>query len=209
MPYGYQYQVLLAGLQVSDREYSDATATLQNILTNFTAELDTATTESINNLITMVDVYEELDDEDWNWNNISSGTKTIIEDMAEDDILFGGDGARALMAMFEGEDYPMYLLEASEFASKNSMGVNMQVAARKAAITLYPNPTEDLLNILVPPNLKTDRLLITDMMGKTVGQQNIRLGNNEVATRHLSPGVYFIKFTEGTKLVDVQKFIKQ
>lgn len=74
---------------------------------------------------------------------------------------------------------------------------------KKSAISVFPNPTADFLNIA--SKSKVESAQIYDMSGKAV---NVTLSNNQVDVRNLAKGSYVAKIqtAEGTT---TQKFIKK
>ncbi len=82
-------------------------------------------------------------------------------------------------------------------------------------VSLYPNPVKDNLNVSVNSSI-TDRvsLVITDITGRTIIQQNYPLnnGNNniQVKTTTLVAGTYLIKITgSDNKEIATEQFIKK
>ncbi|HZH68422.1 MAG TPA: metallophosphoesterase [Chitinophagales bacterium] len=76
-------------------------------------------------------------------------------------------------------------------------------------ITIYPNPAEDYLHVILPDNFKTDLYSIYNVDGKKIltkhinpGQQNLSLPISE-----LPNGMYIIQFKFGEQLV-MKNFIK-
>ncbi len=82
-------------------------------------------------------------------------------------------------------------------------------------VSLYPNPVKDNLNVSVNSSI-TDKvsLVITDISGKTVIQQNYPLNNGtnniQVKTATLVAGTYLVKITgSDNKEITTERFIKK
>ena len=81
--------------------------------------------------------------------------------------------------------------------------------------SLYPNPVKDNLNVSVNSSI-TDKvsLVITDITGRTVIQQNYPLNNGinniQVKTATLVAGTYLIKITgSDNNEIATERFIKK
>jgi hypothetical protein len=74
------------------------------------------------------------------------------------------------------------------------------------SLILYPNPTHSLLNIQTSNSVVLDKIIITDLTGKTVIEQT--QNTNQVSVEKLATGVYILNgYSEGNKFQE--KFIKQ
>jgi hypothetical protein len=74
------------------------------------------------------------------------------------------------------------------------------------SLKLYPNPTYSLINIQTSNNVVLDKIIITDLMGKTVIEQT--QNTNQVSVEKLASGVYILNgYSEGNKFQE--KFIKE
>jgi hypothetical protein len=67
-----------------------------------------------------------------------------------------------------------------------------------SAFTFFPNPSTDSFTIQC--KMKNAELKIFDAMGRTVYQQIITSANQQV-THHFSPGIYFVKVSDGAKMM--------
>lgn len=82
------------------------------------------------------------------------------------------------------------------------LGVNDNL---KDVVSIYPNPTSDILNVAVPSNVEIISAQLYDVLGKDTG---LRLVNGTMNTSNLSRGVYLL--TLKTSAGDLtQKVIKQ
>ncbi len=75
------------------------------------------------------------------------------------------------------------------------------------AITVYPNPTSDVLNFTVGNFIEVQNVTISDVSGKSF-QTNFVSGQNNINVSHLQSGVYFVKFTTQNNII-VKRFIKK
>jgi hypothetical protein len=73
-------------------------------------------------------------------------------------------------------------------------------------ISIYPNPTSTLLSIQVSDHQIIDKIIITDLTGKQVLQQN--QNTNQVDAQNLVKGIYFIQAFSGERMF-TSKFIKE
>ncbi len=67
-------------------------------------------------------------------------------------------------------------------------------------INIYPNPTTGLLNIKLPENTENTEIIITDVTGKIVHQDNI-LGQEATINLDVATGVYLIRLNFDEKSV--------
>jgi hypothetical protein len=74
------------------------------------------------------------------------------------------------------------------------------------SLKLYPNPTHSLINIQTSNSVVLDKIIITDLTGKTVVEQT--QNTNQVSVEKLAIGVYLLNgYSEGNKFQE--KFIKE
>jgi hypothetical protein len=77
------------------------------------------------------------------------------------------------------------------------------------SLTVYPNPTNSVLNISLPPNAATGQIILYDISGREIISE--RAGNNTLQTLDISdlaPGVYLLTY-ETTSGKFSQKIVKQ
>gem|GEM_PF-592164 len=94
------------------------------------------------------------------------------------------------------------------FAScSNCVGVNIQsVSATEAGVAIYPNPTNDILNIKVTEKVlaQNSKCYIVDILGNVMMEFQLTTLHVTVPTFNLSSGVYFVKVGN-----EVKKIIKE
>ncbi len=96
-----------------------------------------------------------------------------------------------------------YICRAS--ATNTLLSTNNFNSIEKSEVSLYPNPTNNILNINSVETVKS--VTIIDINGRTVLQNNINLNNPEINVAELNSGIYFVSVTTdlGTS---TQKIIK-
>jgi hypothetical protein len=73
-------------------------------------------------------------------------------------------------------------------------------------LTLYPNPTNETLNVIC--KVKNAKLYVTDMLGKKVMQVNTENDVTSIDVNQLSNGIYFLNANTAAGLV-TKKFVVQ
>jgi hypothetical protein len=101
---------------------------------------------------------------------------------------------------YGGTDY--YLVHF-RYASTTPLS---EIEIKQSQIQLYPNPTQDIVNVNYLDGALPDKLEMYDFQGKLLRSFNAQ--NNSIDVSHLSPSIYIIKFvyTEGAIF---KKFVKQ
>ncbi len=89
----------------------------------------------------------------------------------------------------EVEDYTINVIDPTSIDELTEMGIK-----------IYPNPTKGLLNIILPENTDNTQIIITDVTGKIVYQDNI-LGTEVKINLDVESGVYLIQFNFNEKTV--------
>jgi uncharacterized protein (TIGR02145 family) len=77
----------------------------------------------------------------------------------------------------------------------------------KASFYIYPNPTENSINIVLPIQDAPSEYIICDLSGKKILQGTVVSENTTINVKELQNGIYFIKISNSTKS-KTQKFIK-
>lgn len=72
-------------------------------------------------------------------------------------------------------------------------------------ISIYPNPTSDILNLKVPSNLEVTKVSMFDVLGKNVGAV---YSNGTINTSAFAQGIYVLR-VETTSGTLTQKVVKQ
>jgi hypothetical protein len=77
-----------------------------------------------------------------------------------------------------------------------------------SSVHAYPNPCNDLLNIQLPTNTKTEIKLI-DSLGKIAISANSNGGNTTLQTHTLSSGIYTLLLNNGTSITTQQVILQR
>lgn len=94
----------------------------------------------------------------------------------------------------------------AQFGSSSTLSVsdvNTVQANKRSAISIYPNPTSDILNIKT--DSKINAVSVVDLTGR---KMNVRLEGDKVDVRGLSAGTYLINI-ETKDGISTEKFIKK
>jgi hypothetical protein len=108
---------------------------------------------------------------------------------------------------FTGTTY--YRLRQEDFDGRNAYSIMRIVKGdvnKQVSMQVWPVPATGPVNILVNGLMKPDILMLFDMNGKLVKQQNV-LNNTPVQINNLIAGTYIVRLTEHKDLV--QKIIVQ
>jgi hypothetical protein len=87
------------------------------------------------------------------------------------------------------------------------LGTGLSKVQANNAISMYPNPAEDVVNI----NLKTasiNTVKIISVVGAEI-EADFNRSNNTIEVSHLKPGIYLLSITTGSGEVVVTKFTKK
>jgi type IX secretion system substrate protein len=87
-----------------------------------------------------------------------------------------------------------------KFCDTTSTTSIKQISNSKFPVSIYPNPTNTLLNFFIATN---EHIIITNVLGEIVLQKNAE-GKVELDVSFLSAGIYFIKVGN-----EVRKFVKE
>ena len=99
----------------------------------------------------------------------------------------------------------------SGLAAYNENGIPISINQNKTTenvVKIFPNPTNDFLNIETLNNVKISSIEIFNMQGKLVLSERITNDQNKVDVRDLNVGVYIVRIYTDRGIV-VNKMIKQ
>ena len=135
----------------------------------------------------------------WNWQG--STTEVPFESMLIDpDDAFGAGATDWFLISTLIED------EFSSFAWTMTEGAVVSVGDNLAEqVSVFPNPTTDILNIAVPASVEVNRVSMFDVLGKNV---NVSYSNGVINTSSLSKGVYILNIETNSGNL-TQKIVKQ
>ena len=77
---------------------------------------------------------------------------------------------------------------------------------KKINLTLFPNPSSEIISIANPENIKITDYRVTDAQGKVVFMNSF---SNSISVSTLKKGVYYIQLIHDNKIIGVEKFIKE
>ena len=90
--------------------------------------------------------------------------------------------------------------------SNLNLSTGIQNIDTKSVISIFPNPTANQINIQTSNGILLDKIIITDLTGKTVLEQT--QNTNQVTVEKLATGIYILNgYSEGNKFQE--KFIKE
>ena len=119
---------------------------------------------------------------EWQWSlNNADGTAGVNQLMAVD---FYGTNTANGSGLYYIDD--VQLIE--------STGVYTAEALTET-VSIYPNPANDILNIVVPNEFNNSQITIHDLSGKIVVQQKLIAGNNASSLANLSEGIYIVEIS--------------
>jgi GH43 family beta-xylosidase len=74
-------------------------------------------------------------------------------------------------------------------------------------VSLYPNPVQDHFIINGMDNSKTNNIIVTDMLGKTVKSVNTKSYDCNIDVNGLKPGLYIVSITSEGKKIATRKIL--
>lgn len=78
------------------------------------------------------------------------------------------------------------------------------------SFAIYPNPATDRLSVSVNGlDLADYTIAITDMLGRTISQNNLRLVEDTINISSLRSGVYQLSIMDGSTVIGSKKFLKR
>lgn len=80
---------------------------------------------------------------------------------------------------------------------------------KKPLITIYPNPTEDILNIHIRDAQWNSIMVIRDLSGKMLYTFSTEENTKTIDVSGLQTGVYFVQVINNNKVMESKKFIKK
>lgn len=92
------------------------------------------------------------------------------------------------------------------YVYKNTTPLSVNEIDKEGFLTVYPNPTNSVINIQIANTAVIDKVIINDLTGKTVLEQF--QNNNQVSVKNLVSGIYVLNVVSGNKNY-YYKFIKE
>lgn len=79
-------------------------------------------------------------------------------------------------------------------------------AGKQARLSIYPNPTQDLVTISYP-NLRQGRATIFNLIGEKVMTCNLKASETQINVANLRKGMYLVRVEDGDEVIGTQKLI--
>jgi beta-glucanase (GH16 family) len=141
-------------------------------------------------------------------------TPTIGSDGAIDDVTLTGLGryVRILCTQKALAPYGYSLFELEVYGTFSSARIASESSVNnesEASMTVYPNPSNDFIKVLMPGEAESKQITISDLTGKSVIFQNLDATKEEhtIDIRNLNHGMYLIMLKSDEK-IQVKKIIK-
>jgi aminopeptidase YwaD len=77
------------------------------------------------------------------------------------------------------------------------------------SLNVYPNPAKDILNVDLGLKFNDLKVLIVDMLGNEIINEQLRNQHTSFNIQNLSSGVYFVKLINGNECLGLRKWIKE
>jgi len=136
----------------------------------------------------------------WNWlGSLSSSTAQLPKLIDPADLFGAGATDWTDIENLTGDPFPAF---GWTLTGTETIGIGDNLAEM---VSIYPNPTTDVLNLQVPSSVEITAVAMYDVLGKRV---NVSYANNVVDTANLSTGVYMLQ-VETTAGAITQKIVKQ
>lgn len=168
---------------------------------NFTNDLNMSTvdgtTYTLNNInLTAGGAVKFRLDHDWKINWGTAATNPFPTGS-------GGMGVSDIAIPTTGNYNITFNIANGAYSFTSTLGTKEQSLSK---ISLYPNPTTSKITLQTPNESVIDKIIITDVTGKTVLEQ-IK-NTNQIDVQNLSKGVYFLKVFSGKEQFQ-DMFIKE
>lgn len=74
---------------------------------------------------------------------------------------------------------------------------------------MYPNPTDEKVNIVLQGNATATAVVIYNMAGQVVKSESVSGNNIEVDFNDFNSGIYFVELRDNNQIVGIQKIVKR
>lgn len=99
-------------------------------------------------------------------------------------------------------------LSAAEIANLHPLSTSKISKSPTLNWTLYPNPTNGLLNIHLEEFVEGS-LQIINVTGQVIHQETLQSNNHQLDIRNLNAGIYFVRLIDENGAFSIQKIIKE
>lgn len=93
----------------------------------------------------------------------------------------------------------------TSFTTANQNGVN----ENSDVLSVYPNPTTDIVRCTFKGNLANTRLQVLDVYGKLLMEQNVTEATTEINLSDKASGIYFLRVVDGNNVLTTQKVVRR
>lgn len=140
-----------------------------------------------------------------------TGTQTI----ENFDFYVSGQKFPVFSAHYQKLSIPAFGINDFKFEGNHiasiTLGINPSLSLNQNKFDIYPNPVKDILYMTSNEKDKVNKIIITDLTGKTM--ITIDSYNNEkniaIPVHNLNKGIYFIKIISKENTTQTLKFIKE
>ena len=90
--------------------------------------------------------------------------------------------------------------------TKDPLGVNT-ISRVNDAVVIFPNPARDVVNIAIDPSMGASTMVISNLIGRTIGTYNVGNGVQKIDMDNAPTGVYFLRVCDAQgKVLETKKF---
>lgn len=97
-----------------------------------------------------------------------------------------------------------YLIDDVSLVRTTSVGVEENEIDK---INIFPNPTQDFVNIELPKNINQVQLSIYILTGQLISQKQIKQFNKQISITELGNGMYIFLIQKGDKVIGRQRVV--
>lgn len=137
--------------------------------------------------------------------------KHIAQLDISNNIIVSSDLGRKLIRYGEGQNT---VVENNIGAILDNMGSNCKAtnaveSFKLNPIKIFPNPTDEILNIIIDKQYENPIVNIVDVTGKVLIRELLSGVNNTINLSSLTKGIYILYVKDGNGVIGKQKLIKK
>ncbi|MFN5628075.1 MAG: T9SS type A sorting domain-containing protein [Bacteroidota bacterium] len=91
----------------------------------------------------------------------------------------------------------------------NNVVTKVSAFPLNSSINIYPNPAKETLNVDFSLKNVDLKVVVVDMLGNEIINENLRNQHTSLNIQNLSSGVYFVKVINGNECVGIKKWVKE
>jgi hypothetical protein len=203
--YLYDYQIMLAGVYISQGRHQDAIDLIDDLPNHYAME--TYEVEWMQHIKTAFRVEKELYDNGYDWFSVDSVLRDSLYAIADSDGYFARHMARGYLQQYEDSVYEDEYGWVDLSSPKHGATAIFNNAGNSDRV--YPNPATDMVFVETDKSSKVSEIVLTDITGKVLIRQNVHNGKNAIDVSGLVNGIYFVKLYESGTISGVTKLIKE